>query len=684
MPRIRSGDPAPLGATWSGAGTTFALYSAHATAVELCLFREPSDAVEARRIPLRSGADGIWRVEVEGVGPGQLYGYRADGPYAPERGHRFNPAKLLLDPYARALSGPVLWSAPLASHPDDAGAVPPDAPDPRDSAGAMPKCVVVDSAFDWAGDRRPGTPWDRTIIYECHVKGMTMLHPEVPRAERGTFLGLASEPIIEHLRSLGVTAVELLPVHQVASEPRLAGLGLANYWGYSPIAYFAPDVRFATAGRGQAVEEFKTMVRRFHAAGLEVILDVVYNHTGEGGHRGPTLAFRGIDNTAYYRLRPEHPEWYVDFTGCGNTLDLRRAPALDLVLDSLRYWVEEMHVDGFRFDLATVLGRMDPDFDPTAPFFERVRDDPVLSGVKLIAEPWDLGPNGYQVGAFPRGWVEWNGKWRDGMRRFWRGDTGAVSELASRLTGSADLYQANDRGPLAGINFVTCHDGFTLNDLVSYERKHNEANGEHNRDGSDHNLSRNWGVEGPAVTTQVARVRDRVKRSLLAALAFSQGVPMLSHGDELGRTQQGNNNAYCHDGPLTWVHWDLDPAQRALRDFTRRVFAIRAATPALRRGAFFSPALADAAGLTWLRADGSPMTAEDWTHDANHLLGMLFDGADPLLLLLNGGGRSRAFVLPERPPGPWTVVVDTAHEGERMAENGLTLAPHSLVLLRRL
>jgi glycogen operon protein len=684
MPRLRSGDPAPLGATWSGAGTTFALFSEHATSVELCLFREASDAVDARRIPLRSGADGIWRVDVEGVGPGQLYGYRVDGPYAPERGHRFNPAKLLLDPYARALSGPMLWSAPLASHPDGAGAVPSDAPDPRDSAGALPKCVVVDSAFDWAGDRRPGTPWDRTIIYECHVKGMTMLHPEVPRAERGTFLGLASEPIIEHLRSLGVTAVELLPVHQEVSEPRLAGLGLVNYWGYSPIGYFAPDVRFATPGRGQPVAEFKTMVRRFHAAGLEVILDVVYNHTGEGGSHGPTLAFRGIDNAAYYRLDPEHPERYVDFTGCGNTLDLRRGPALELVLASLRYWVEEMHVDGFRFDLATVLGRMDPDFDPAALFFERVRDDPVLSGVKLIAEPWDLGPNGYQVGAFPRGWAEWNGKWRDGMRRFWRGDTGAVSELASRLTGSADLYQASDRGPLAGINFVTCHDGFTLNDLVSYERKHNEANGEHNRDGTDHNLSRNWGVEGPAVTAQVAHVRERVKRSLLAALAFSQGVPMLSHGDELGRTQHGNNNAYCHDGPLTWVHWDLDPAQRALRDFARRVFAIRAATPALRRGAFFPPAPADAGGHTWLRADGSPMMAEDWTHDANHLLGMLFDGGEPLLLLLNGGGRSRAFVLPERPSGPWTVVVDTAHEGERMAETGLTLAPHSLVLLRPL
>ncbi len=683
MPRLQPGPPAPLGATWSRDTTRFALFSSHATAVELCLFRQAEDAAETARLPLRRGDHGVWHGAVEGVRPGQLYGYRVHGPYAPERGHRFNPAKLLLDPYARALSGPVDWAAPLASHPDAPAGEPPDySADPRDSGGALPKCVVLDPAYDWGNDRRPRIPWDRTVIYECHVKGMTMLHPGVPDGLRGTYLGLCSDPIIEYLQSLGVTAVELLPVHQEASEPRLHGLGLVNYWGYSPIGYFAPDVRFATAGHGRQVVEFKAMVRRFHAAGIEVLLDVVYNHTAEGNHRGPTLAFRGIDNAAYYRLDPAHPERYLDFTGCGNTLDLRRGPALDLALDSLRYWVEEMHVDGFRFDIAPVLGRMNPDFDPAAPFFQRVRQDPALSGVKLIAEPWDLGPNGYHVGGFPPGWAEWNGKWRDGVRRFWRGDTGTVGELASRLAGSSDLYAAGDRGPLASVNFVTCHDGFTLHDLVSYEHKHNEANGEQNRDGSDHNLSRNWGVEGPATTTQVARVRERVKRSLLATLAFSQGVPMLSHGDEAGRTQHGNNNAYCHDGPLTWLPWDLDPAQRALLDFTRAVFAIRAATPALRRTTFFPPLPADAHGLTWLRGDGTPMSGDDWTHEANHLLGMLFDGGDPLLLLVNGGGRSRAFVLPERPAGSWIVLVDTAHEGERAAETGVSLAPHSLVLLR--
>jgi len=681
MLRHRPGSPDPLGATWRGDRTNFALYSAHATAVDLCLFGDASDAAESGRVPLQRTGD-VWHAELAGVGPGQRYGYRAHGPYAPERGHRFNPAKLLLDPYARELSGPVVWSAALASHPDAGPGDPPHrSADPRDSAGVMPKSVVVDPAFDWGADRPPRTPWDRTVIYECHVKGMTMLHPDVPEAFRGTYLGLCSKPILRHLESLGVTAVELLPIHQEASEPRLAALGLVNYWGYSPIGYFAPDVRFAGPRQGGPVREFKAMVRRFHAAGLEVILDVVYNHTAEGGPGGPTLAFRGLDNLAYYRMDAAQPERYVDFTGCGNTLDVRRGPGLDLVLDSLRYWVREMRVDGFRFDIAPVLGRMDPAFDPSAPLFEAVRRDPLLADVKLIAEPWDLGPDGYQVGAFPPGWAEWNGKFRDGVRRFWRGDMGVVGDMASRLAGSSDLYHAVGRGPLASVNFITCHDGFTLHDLVSFEHKHNEANGEQNRDGTDYNLSRNWGVEGPAAATQTARVRERVKRSLLATLAFSQGVPMLSHGDELGRTQHGNNNAYCHDGPLTWVHWDLDPAARALLEFTRRVLAIRAARPALRRREFFPPADAPH-GLRWLRADGLLMAAEDWAHDGNHVLGMQFEDGEPLLLLLNGGGRSRAFAFPAQPAGSWAVLLDTAHEGERPVEAGLTLAPHSLVLLR--
>ena len=663
--------PVPLGATWTGTGTSFALYSAHATAVDLCLYSRASDAVETARLPLQRCGGDVWRVEVPGAGPGQLYGYRVHGPHAPDLGHRFDPSRLLLDPYARALTGPVVWSDSPMGHADAGPAI-----------RTMPKCAVVDPAFDWGSSRRPGTPWERTVIYECHVKGMTMLHPDVPERLRGTYLGLCSDPVVTHLRSLGVTAVELLPVHQQASEPRLARLGLVNYWGYSPIAYFAPDVRFASEAPAGAVAEFKTMVRRFHEAGLEVLLDVVYNHTAEGGANGPTLSFRGIDNTSYYRLEHGPPARYVDYTGCGNTLDLRCGPALDLVLDSLRYWVEEMRVDGFRFDIAPVLARADPAFDPAAPFFERVRRDPLLAGVKLIAEPWDLGPDGYQLGRFPAGWAEWNGKFRDGVRRFWRGDAGTVGELASRLTGSSDLFAPGDRGPLASINFVTCHDGFTLHDLVSFEHKHNEANGEHNRDGSDHNLSRNWGVEGAAGSTQVARVRERVKRSLLATLAFAQGVPMLSHGDELGRTQQGNNNAYCHDGPLTWVHWDLSLAQRSLLAFTRTVFAVRAAAAAaLRRRSFLSPAPGPD-GLTWLRPDGAPMTAEDWQHGATHVVGMLFDTGEPILLLLNGGGRSCAFSLPERGERPWTVVLDTAHDDAPAADREITLAPHSLVLLR--
>ncbi len=672
-----------LGATPTAGGIRFALFSAHATAVELCLFADAADGVETERIPLTAGADGVWRVEVPGLGPGTLYGYRVHGPYAPEQGHRFNPAKLLIDPWARALTGSVRWHPALASHPDGPpGATPDRGPDPRDSAAAMPKCIVLDPAFDWGDDRPPATPWDRTVIYECHVKGMTMLHPEVPAELKGTYLGLASEPIIRHLRSLGVTAVELLPVHQEASEPRLAALGLVNYWGYSPLAYFAPDVRLARAGGGRQVDEFKTMVRRLHEAGLEVLLDVVYNHTAEGGERGPTLSFRGVDNASYYRLDPECRDRYLDYTGCGNTLDLRGGPALELALDSLRYWVEEMHVDGFRFDIATVLGRLNPDFSPSAPFFTRLREDPALSRVKLIAEPWDLGPDGYQAGRFPPGWAEWNGKYRDVMRRFWRGDPGMVGEVATRLTGSNDLFEADARGPMASVNFVTCHDGFTLHDLVSYEDKHNQANGEDNRDGTDHNLSRNWGTEGPAVTTQVARVRERVKRSLLATLAFSQGVPMLSHGDELGRTQRGNNNAYCHDSPLTWVHWTLEPAQQALLEFTRAVFALRAAYPVLRRGTFLPTVAVGGHGVTWLRADGTPMDDDDWHQPSLHVLGMLVDGGRPLLLLLNGGGRSREVVLPGV-DGDWALLLDSAQERWGDIGTPVMLAPHSLVLLAR-
>ncbi|MFL5496128.1 MAG: glycogen debranching protein GlgX [Gemmatimonadales bacterium] len=684
------GNASPLGAAWDGEGTNFALASAHATAVDLCLFAAPDNSAASERIGLCSGQDGVWHTYLPGIGPGQLYGYRVHGPYAPEQGHRFNPARLLLDPYARAVSGAGRWEhLPGSAEVTDPRVQP--SPDPRDTAGMMPKSIVVDPAFEWEGDRPPRTPWERTLIYECHVKGMTMLHPGVPEELRGTYLGLASEPIIDHFLRLGVTAVELLPVHHSVTEPRLAALGLVNYWGYSPIGYFAPDPRFAREALGGQVAEFKMMVARLHRAGLEVILDVVYNHTAEGDHRGPTLCFRGVDNAAYYRLDPDDPSRYVDYTGCGNTLDIRRPRTLELVLDSLRYWVAEMHVDGFRFDIAPVLARADTMLDPAAPFFEAVRRDPVLSGAKLIAEPWDLGPDGYQVGRFPAGWAEWNGKYRDGVRRFWRGDPGSAGEMASRLTGSSDLYEPGGRGPLASVNFVTCHDGFTLHDLVSYETKHNEANGEGNRDGADHNLSRNWGVEGPAEATQTIRRRERVKRDFLATLAFSLGVPMISHGDELGRTQRGNNNAYCHDSPLTWLDWRLTPAQEHLLEFTRTVFALRRRLPELNRSGFFphdQTASWENKQLAWLRVDGTEMTADDWHDPARHVLGMLIrnEAHDPVLLLwLNGGSRSAGCTVPAPArPGSWSSVLDTEQDpprGAQLSGECVRVAPHALVLL---
>jgi isoamylase len=560
---------------------------------------------------------------------------------------------------------------------------------------------VTESAFSWGDDKHPRTPWNRTVIYEAHVKGMTMLHPDVPEEIRGTYLGLATDPIIDHLLSLGVTAIELLPVHHFVTERRLAEMGLVNYWGYSSIGYFAPDVRYATGGLGQQVAEFKSMVKRFHRAGIEVILDVVYNHTAEGNHLGPTLCFRGIDNAAYYRLDPESRRFYVDYTGTGNTLDIRHSRAMQLVMDSLRYWVEDMHVDGFRFDLAPVLARGDVDVSPFAEFFDVVRQDPIVSRVKLIAEPWDLGPGGYQVGRFPIGWGEWNGKYRDTTRSFWRGDPGQMGEFASRLAGSSDLFEASQRSPQASVNFVTCHDGFTLHDLVSYESKHNEANGESNHDGTDDNQSRNWGAEGPTEAVHVIRMRERIKRNFLATLAFSQGVPMISHGDEIGRTQMGNNNAYCQDGPLSWVEWRLTPLQRELLAFTRAVFAIRAANPVLRRRNYFRLEPTHPGGakdLTWLRPDGWEMGEADWGDPSNHVLGMLILGeatdevdergrrlrGEAILLLTNGGARSRPFTLPiMESPGGWTEILNTAHPVPRVVRQGrVSLVAHSLMLLR--
>jgi glycogen operon protein len=698
MIRVWPGSPAPLGAHWDGEGTNFALFSERATGVELCLFDRPEDAVESHKIPLRQRTDQVWHAYLPDARPGQCYGFRVHGPYEPAHGHRFNPAKLLLDPYAKAIAGTIRWSDALSGYVvghEDEDLV----PDGRNSAGGMPKCVVVESAFSWGDDKPLHTPWNRTVIYECHVKGMTMRHPDVPEHLRGTYLGLATDPILDHLTRLGVTAVELLPVHHSASERMLVEKGLTNYWGYNTIGYFAPDVRYATGYLGQQVSEFKSMVKRFHRAGIEIILDVVYNHTAEGNHLGPTLCFRGIDNLAYYRVDPENPRYYMNYTGCGNTLNLQHSRTMQLVTDSLRYWVQEMHVDGFRFDLAPVLGRDAVGFNPFGKFFDVIRQDPVLSQVKLIAEPWDLGPDGYQAGRFPIGWSEWNGKYRDTARAFWRGDPAQVPELASRLAGSSDLYAESQRPPQASINLVTCHDGFTLQDLVSYEKKHNEANGEDNRDGHDHNLSRNWGVEGPTDAPNIVRIRERLKRNFLATLAVSQGVPMLSHGDELGRTQQGNNNGYCQDDPLTWIDWNLSPAQRDLIAFTRHVLAIRAANPVLRRRTFFRSQSFEGQGqdLTWLRPDGQAMTAEDWAQAGNHVLGMLIRGqatdeldergrrfvGETILLLLNGGGRTRPFVVPplER-PGRWAELINTGRPGSGVTRGSISVLPHSLVLLR--
>jgi len=695
---IWPGAPSPLGATWDGEGTNFALFSTHATGVDLCLFDQPDAATESRRIPLHERTEHVWHGYLPDVRPGQCYGFRVRGPYAPSDGHRFNPAKLLLDPYARAISGTIRWSDELFGYRigDPAGDL---ARDDRDSAAGLPKCVVVDGAFTWGDDRRPRVPWSRTVVYECHVRGMTMQHPEVAPEERGTFLGLASDPIIAHLRALGVTTLELLPIHHFLAERHLVDAGQTNYWGYNSVGFFAPDVRYATGGLGEQVSEFKTMVKRLHRAGLEVVLDVVYNHTGEGNRFGPTVSFRGIDNRTYYLVEPHDPSRYRDYTGCGNTLNTAHPRVRQLVLDSLRYWVEEMHVDGFRFDLAPTLARDGDAFARFARLFEIVRQDPVLSQVKLIAEPWDLGPDGYQLGRFPVEWAEWNDRYRDTVRRFWRGDSGVLPELASRLSGSSDVFGEHGRGPFASVNFVTAHDGFTLWDLVSYERKHNEANGHDNQDGTDQNHSTNWGVEGPTDDKRVLRLRARHRRNLLATLAFSQGVPMLSHGDEVGRTQRGNNNAYCQDSELSWVSWALGPAEQDLLEFTRRVLAVLARNPVLRRRHFFRGRPVGPSGVkdvTWLRADGREFEPADWRDPKGHVLGMLVHaaatderdergrlaGGETALVVLNASGRSCVFPLPPLPEtGEWFEELNTARGGSRPVRGPEAhVLPRSLVL----
>jgi glycogen operon protein len=578
------GEAFPLGATWDGQGTNFALYSEHAKSVTLCLFNHKG---EEERIPLRQMSTFVWHGYVGGVGPGQRYGYRVDGPFEPEQGHRFNKNKLLIDPYAKALSGDVDWCAPVFGYPFDAEDL--DlVQDTRDDAAGIPKGVVIDPSFDWGNDARPRIPLHQSVIYEVHVRGFTARHPDIPPELRGTYAALGSDVVIDYLTDLGITAVELLPVHASLNDKTLVDRGLSNYWGYNTLGFFAPEARYAHANDpGGAVADFKRMVKSLHAAGIEVILDVVYNHTAEGNHLGPTLSFRGIDNVSYYRLVPDDERFYMDYTGTGNTLNARSPRALQLIMDSLRYWVQEMHVDGFRFDLASALARELHDVDRLSSFFDVIQQDPVVSQVKLIAEPWDVGDGGYQVGGFPALWSEWNGKYRDSVRNFWKGGDEHISSFAYRLTGSSDLYQDDGRRPSASINFVVAHDGFTLQDLVSYNEKHNEANGEENRDGSDDNLSWNHGAEGSTNDPVIIAQREKAKRNLLFTLLVSQGVPMICGGDELSRTQRGNNNAYCQDNEISWFDWNIDERKRAFFEFTKAMIALRKEHPSFRRPGFF-------------------------------------------------------------------------------------------------
>ncbi|MFG1942905.1 glycogen debranching protein GlgX [Nonomuraea sp. NPDC048826] len=673
MRDVWPGEPYPLGATWDGVGTGFAVFSEVAERVELCLFHD--DGSE-ERVELPEVDGFVWHGYLPGVMPGQRYGYRVHGPYDPAHGHRCNPAKLLLDPYAKAVDGELRWNEAVFSyHFTDPAKV-----NPLDSAPFMPKNVVINPFFEWGNDRAPRIPYHQTVIYETHVRGLTMRHPDVPEGLRGTYAGVGHPAIVDHLLSLGVTAVELMPVHHFMPEHFLVARGLTNYWGYNTMAYLAPYGGYSSAGtRGEQVQEFKAMVRALHEAGIEVILDVVYNHTAEGDHMGPTLGFRGIDNAAYYRLHDGDRRYYLDYTGCGNSLNVRSPHALQLIMDSLRYWVLEMHVDGFRFDLASALARELHDVDRLSAFFDLIQQDPVISQVKLIAEPWDVGPGGYQVGNFPPLWTEWNGKYRDTVRDFWRGTHSALPEFASRLTGSADLYETSGRRPVASINFVTCHDGFTLTDLVSYDRKHNEDNGEGNRDGTDDNRSWNCGAEGPVEDPAIVRLRHRQRRNFLATLFLSQGVPMLSHGDELGRTQRGNNNAYCQDNELAWVDWSGLRTEAPLLEYVRNLAKLRREHPVFQRRRFFHGRHPDNGerDLVWLTPGGKEMTASDWHVGYAKSLMVYLNGDaitepgprgeqivdDSFLLLINAHHEDMAFTLPGEAFGAdWLPELDTADE----------------------
>jgi glycogen operon protein len=701
--RVWQGRPYPLGATWDGNGVNFALFSEHAEAVDLCLFDAPDATEEAACIRLSERKDMVWHCYLPDVKPGQLYGYRVHGPYDQSKGHRFNERKILLDPYARAIGRDVRWDDALFGYKvGDAAA---DlSKDDRDSAPFAPLGRVVDTAFTWGDDRPPRTPWHETIIYEAHVKGLTRQHPDIPEHLRGTYAGLASEAAIEHLTSLGVTAIELLPVYHKLDDRHLVEKGLTNYWGYNTLAFFAPDTRYSSAGTSdETIREFKSMVRALHSAGLEIILDVVYNHTCEGNQMGPTLSWRGIDNFAYYRTAQD-PRYYMDFTGCGNTFRMNQPRVLQFIMDSLRYWVTEMHVDGFRFDLASTLARELYEVDRLGAFFDIIHQDPILSQVKLIAEPWDLGDGGYQVGNFPSLWSEWNGMYRDTVRQFWKGDGGTANEFATRLCGSSDLYEWSSRRPYASVNFVTCHDGFTLNDLVSYNGKHNEANGEGNRDGSDNNMSWNCGEEGPTKNPEVLALRARQRRNFLATLLLSQGVPMLLAGDEIAKSQNGNNNTYCQDSELTWLDWDLDEEEQNLLAFTRSVIALRKMNPVFQRQKFFqgrSIRGQEHRDIAWYSPDGNPMNDEAWNAGFVKCLGLYLDGGmigemnergepitgESMLILLNAHHEKIPFQLPTLDKkGHWTALLDTFQlpEGGQELKPGTqySLAGRSLAVLK--
>ena len=703
--RVWPGRPYPLGANSDGRGVNFALYSENATEVRLLLYEKRESTGPIEEIAFREKTGYVWHAYCPDLLPGQLYAYRVHGTYEPQRGLRFNRNKALIDPYARALAGSVEWNDSVYGYKigDPAADL---SFDQRDSGPFIPKCVVIDpSAFDWNGDQLLRTPWNETIIYELHVKGLTKLHHEVEEPKRGTYAGLASPKIIRYLKDLGITAIELLPIHHHVNNRFLVNKGLRNYWGYNTIGFFAPDSRYSSSGvLGEQIFEFREMVKAFHRAGIEVILDVVYNHTAEGNQLGPTLSFRGIDNTTYYRISPENSRYYVDFTGTGNSMNMRHPTVIQMIMDSLRYWVQEMHVDGFRFDLASTLARELYDVDRLSSFFEVIQQDPVVSRVKLIAEPWDVGSGGYQVGNFPPLWVEWNGKFRDTIRRFWKGDESQVAELAYRLTGSSDLYQTEGRSPHASINFVTCHDGFTLNDLVSYNQKHNEANREENRDGTDYNLSWNCGVEGSTNDPKILELRERQKRNFVATLFIAQGVPMLWAGDEISRTQKGNNNAYCQDNEVSWMDWTMDDSKRTLLDFTRTCVYLMKSHPVLRRRKFFQGKnlFGSFKDIIWLHPEGEEMREESWRQSHIHTIGMVLNGNgldeyndrgervadDTLLILLNANSLPMHFTIPDV-GAQWQVILNTYDPKlsavQKMVKSGerYRLTEHTVVMMRR-